>query len=101
MSTSVSRTRHRATGNDLDNELDRIERMIGSENVPRIVRALKSFVSVNPDHKRAWQVGVRAFTGSRYDYTPPRSERDQLSSGRRALAAGNRMSALRIATLLV
>src|SRR4051812_6240725 len=76
-------------------ELRSIEAMLSNpSDVSSALRMLRKLVIADPQLKRGWELGVRAFDTIRYDYTPSASVRASLAVARQALLAGDRAAAL-------
>jgi hypothetical protein len=84
------------------NELSRIEDLLETRgNAPVALRSLRGLVTADNGLKRAWELGVRAFKGTRYEYEPTADVKRRLAEGREAIKDGDRRGALRIAARLV
>lgn len=84
------------------NELSRIEDLLEERgNAPAALRSLRGLVSSDVGLRRAWELGVKAFKGTRYEYEPTAEVKRRLSEGREAVKDGDRRGALRIAQRLV
>jgi hypothetical protein len=85
-----------------DAELKNIEDMLRDpSNRSSALRMLQNLLSTDAGVKQVWALGVQAFEGIRYDYTPPPTVRSSLKMGRDAIEAGDSKQALKIAKQLV
>jgi hypothetical protein len=83
-------------------ELVRIETLLQKPgNAPAALRSLKGLVSSDMGLRKAWELGVKAFKGVRYEYEPPAATRRRIIEGQVHLSNGDRQAALRIARELV
>lgn len=84
------------------NEIVRIDASLKTPgNRPAALRSLKSLIEDDIHLRKAWELGVKAFKGVRYDYEPPAATRRRIAEARLHLSDGERMKALRIAKELV
>jgi hypothetical protein len=84
------------------NELARLELSLETPgNAPAALRSLKGLITQDLGLRRAWEIGVKAFKGVRYEYDPPAATKRRLTEARACLSDGDRQGALRIARELI